>query len=805
MGLFSNDKPQDREAGTPAEFLTVRAYDEEHQIFHGYGNNDEDPWLGAAWLSPPLGGVNQQTLDKIIAAMKSGLPAGSVVQFGMLSSPDIEDVVTSYLANKTQDGLLGEMVRHHAEMMRGGVDNPIVPTDGILLNMKRLVVTLKVPAEVNPSPMDIATANDYCDAFEHALGITGMNVERMDRGWFLRINRIIMGMYNPLINDYLNDVIEELPLREQVCSPGDTITYGHNEIRFNDGSWYAKVLSTRFFPKYASLAGMNAFIGDPDGLYNQITDPYWLVTTIRFPDQVDKGAWMRSRASIINHQAFGPMMRMIPQLRYKKEGMDILTDEIDGKHGTLVEVNFTMVLYSRDRDNLLRLSGGLRAYFAALKFDIREDSRVLREVYNEFLPLNTTQTGTDKLRRFHTMGLTHACQFLPIIADSPPQKQGVMLLTTRRGDPAFFDLYSSSSNRNAVISATAGAGKSQLMQGLAKDYLAEGAKVWMVESGRSFYKFTRAAGGQYIEFNELSDISLNPFTHVTDVNDDMDHLIAVISKMASPNEGLSDKRRALLAQAISAVYGRKGREAEPNDVADFLFAQHDDPEANALGKQMYPFAKGHYAKWFNNRSNVNFNADLVAVELQDLAGRRDLQQVVLLQILSRIAHEMLSGKGRMQILMVDEAWELLDDPMAAQALEALYRKVRKYNGSVLIATQGIGDLYKSANTKAIVANSAWTFILKQTTETLDDAVKSGMLAIDEYGLHMLRSLTTAPGQYSEVMVRHGEWFNIYRYVAPRFDQVLFSTSGDARHEIMAKIDAGVDAVTAVNDFISQRG
>ena len=106
---------------------------------------------------------------------------------------------------------------------------------------------------------------------------------------------------------------------------------------------------------------------------------------------------------------------------------------------------------------------------------------------------------------------------------------------------------------------------------------------------------------------------------------------------------------------------------------------------------------------------------------------------------------------------------------------------------------------------AIVANSAWTFILKQTTETLDDAVKSGMLAIDEYGLHMLRSLTTAPGQYSEVMVRHGEWFNIYRYVAPRFDQVLFSTSGDARHEIMAKIDAGVDAVTAVNDFISQRG
>ena len=798
-------KSDDQMAGTPAEFLTFRAYDETHQIFHGYGNNDEDPWLGCAWIAAPLGGVNQQTLDKIVAAMKSGLPAGSVVQFGLLSSPDIDEIVTSYISNKTQESVLGEMVRHQADLIRGGVDNPIIQTDSILLSKKRLLITLKVPATVDPSPQDVSTANDHCDAFEHAMSITGMDVQRMDRGWLLRVYRIIFGMYNPLLPDYLQSVEDALPLRSQVCAPGDTIKFGHNEITFNDGAWHAKILSTQYFPKHASLAGMNAFIGDPDGLYNQITDPYWLVTTIRIPDQVEKSAWMRSRASIINHQAFGPMMRMIPQLKYKKEGMDILTDEVDGKHGTLVEMNFTMVLFSRDRDNLMRLAGSLRAYFAALKFDIREDARVLREVFNEFLPLNTSETGTRNLRRFHTMGLVHACQFLPILADSPPQDQGVMLLTTRRGDPALFDLYRSTLNRNGVVSATAGAGKSQFLQGLAKDYLAEGAKVWMVEAGRSFYKFTRVLGGQYIEFNEDSKICVNPFTHVEDINDEMDHLIAVMAKMASPNERLSDKRRALFAQAIQSVFGHKGRTATPDDVADFLLKQENNEEANSLGQQMYPFAKGHYAKWFNRDSNVNFNADLVAVELQDLAGRPDLQQVILLQVLSRIADEMFSSRGRKQILIVDEAWALLDDPLAAQALEALYRKVRKYEGAVIIATQGIDDLYKSDNTKAIVSNSAWQFILKQTGETLNAAVQSGKLRIDDYGLHMLHTLHTQPGQYSEVMVRHGEWFNIYRYVAPRFDQVVFSTSGDSRHQVMARIDAGEDPVSVINDFIAERG
>ncbi|WP_225934864.1 TraG/VirB4 family ATPase [Cupriavidus sp. EM10] len=232
--------------------------------------------------------------------------------------------------------------------------------------------------------------------------------------------------------------------------------------------------------------------------------------------------------------------------------------------------------------------------------------------------------------------------------------------------------------------------------------------------------------------------------------------------------------------------------------------QQPDEDTQRLGRQLYPFAGGAYTRWFEGENNLDMNNAFVVLELSDLKGRKALQQVVLLQLMSRINYDMFLTRGRKKILIIDEAWELLDDPVMGKAMEALYRKARKEKGAVLIVTQSIEDLYNSPNARAIAANSAWQFILKQNSESIDGAIAGGHFKIEPYGAHMLKTVHTIPGKYSEVMVKQSEsQWGIFRLTVDRFTQVLFSTKDDERDTIFDAIDRGDSVVEAVHRFIDQ--
>jgi conjugal transfer ATP-binding protein TraC len=173
--------------------------------------------------------------------------------------------------------------------------------------------------------------------------------------------------------------------------------------------------------------------------------------------------------------------------------------------------------------------------------------------------------------------------------------------------------------------------------------------------------------------------------------------------------------------------------------------------------------------------------------------------------LARINYEIFLTRGRRKLLIIDEAWELLDDPMMAKALEALYRKARKYDAAIVIVTQSIADLYRSENAQAISENSAWQFILQQKSESIDAAIKTEKFSIDSYGANLLKSVHTSKGRYSEVMVKNGNSYGVFRLVVNRFTQVAFSTSGDERTIPLNLIDSGVDPKAAIDQYILERG
>ena len=786
----------------------IQSFDSGTNTFGGSRPGDKNVYLGAMWVGEPLSGLDESTLMSLQSLLAGSFPAGSIMQFALLSSPDITNAIDQYTYKKKDapHPLLTELVNRQAEMIYNGVHEPVVKASGVMLGKKRLVITLKCQFE-KPATTNLIDFDEQSSKFESSLLANGVYIKRATPPEYLAICRLLTHIYDEPDSRY-ND---QLPINEQVFYAGDEVVVHKNHLEFNTGSNSSKnfvmnALSPKYFPKDFNLSLMNYLIGDPRGLANQIRNPYLLVLTLYFPDQMKKKSAIEKKASWISHQLFGgSAAKFLPGLVLKKEGFDALQHDMEANSAVLVEASFTLWLYGRKPQEIRSLAEDIRTYWASLGFDMRPEKIILDVLLGECLPINGSYNSASGLFRTHTLTSSQAAQFMPLLGEWLGSHDPSILMTTRRGEIGGFDLYKSSSNYNAVLVAQSGSGKSFWTQRLVTDYLAEGAKVWVIDSGRSYQKLAAGVGGTFMEFSPESDICLNPFTAFLEerggenkkIDDDMDLISSLVERMAAQRDPLGDLEMETIRKAIRQTFIEKQGHTTIQDISSWLSAQTSDPRAKDLALRLDSFAYGQYAKFFNGHSNVNMSNDFVVLELDDLKNQRQLQQVVLLQLVAQITNEMYLTKGRKKILIVDEGWALLDDPVMARAMETAYRQVRKLDGAIITVTQGISDLYNSPSGKSMIDNAAWQLILQQKVEAIDDVYNSGKLTVDPYNYQMLKTLKTVPGSHSEIMILGNGCCGIFRLTVDKFTQSMYSTSGKDRSQVLEDLENGVDVIESI--------
>lgn len=781
-------------------------------LLEGAGN--QPGYLGAVLYGFPVSGLDETTLERLKGALSNDIPGGSFVQISLLSTPDIETFVEAYRNGRSYDqlshipeeqrALLMELVDKRSNLFMDGKDRPLVAASGVKCNNTMSMVSIKVPLkEALPREREIKETSSLVSKITESMATFGLHLQRADTGKYLKTLRRIFKMHDTASEEYDENKL----LRDQVLEAGDRVELTDRAIRINDT--YVGVLSVKRLPKFAKLSLMNQFIGDPRGLGNQITEPFMMTLTLHYPDQAQKQASVRRNAQVINYQAYGPMLRWVPRLAYKKHGFDVMMDSME-QGAVVVEMNFTLTMFARDEEALGRLMSATKTYYGSFGLEMAEDRYICWPVFFNTLPLFPSAESIKLTHRFHTMAVKHAVNFAPILSEwrGTGSGAGVMLLS-RRGQPVLIDLYDSDTNSNGIIFAESRGGKSFLTQQFIVDYLSKGGKIWVIDVGRSYYKLCKALGGTFMSFRADSRICMNPFTNVEDIDEEIEVHKAVLAKMAAPSGDLSDYLLSKLEEAIKATWIALGRTMTVTDVADYLKNQ-DDEEVKRLGAMLYPFTReGSHGSWFNGDNNLNFNSNFVVLELEELNSKRALQQVVLLQLITKIQHEMFlqefSGIRRPQGVIIDEAWDLLDDPGMARFMEKGYRRFAKYHGFALVVTQSIEDLYKSPCGKAIAGNSAHMFVLQQTAESINAAKASGRIALGDYGYQMMRTVHIVPGKYSEVLVYTGHGWGVCRLVVDRATQVLYSTKGTERTEVITAMERGVPALQAVHEYIERNG
>ncbi len=485
----------------------------------------------------------------------------------------------------------------------------------------------------------------------------------------------------------------------------------------------------------------------------------------------------------------------------------------------IVEAALTLALYSDDKQKLEKMTGMVRAYYSSFGFEMSEERYITWPVFWHTFPLFPAPESIKQLYRFRTMAVKHAVQFFPVIGEwQGTGSGGASLYFTRRGKPMLIDLYDSPTNYNGILFAESGAGKTFHTQQIIADYLSLGAKVWVMDIGRGYLKQNLIYGGEFIEFSESSHACLNPFTNVADIDEEMDVLKAILAKMAAPTDRLDDYRMAALGEGIKAEWGRVGRSMTVTDVAQYL-DKNEDQRISDLGTMLFPFTRnGEYGSWFDGENNLQFNKDYVVLELEELSGKKHLQQVVLLMLVTKIQHEMflseLKGEQRKKLLVIDEAWALLDDPGVAKFIETGYRRFRKYQGAALVCTQGLEEFYQSPSGRAIAANSAFYFIMQQRAESIVAVRDSKRLDLDDYTMDQMKTVHTVSDpkvspsrRYSECMFYTPCGTGIGRLVVDPVSQVIFSSSGDERAMLLREMKAGMspeEAMQKIQTFMERK-
>lgn len=581
----------------------------------------------------------------------------------------------------------------------------------------------------------------------------------------------------------------------------------------------ARFYSVKSFPEHFALWQMGSLIGDLMQPALQYTTPFLLTLGVQILDPNATRSVVIANHVRATQNAGSKMAAVMPDVHKKLHDWSAAAQSLDAG-GMLVSLYHQLALFSPP-DQAAAAQETAQAIWRGRGFQLNADVYLHRQALLASLPMTLTprfHKDLAKMRRVTRKTLANAVHLAPLIGEWRGTRTPALVFGGRRGQLMTLDLFDNAGNYNAAIIGAPGSGKSVLMNELAWSYRAIGAKVWMLDLGRSFEKLCRKANGTYLEFRPEARICVNPFTRITDINEDIDMLVPSLAKMASMQHVLEEVQYKAISAMVLALFREHGNELTVTALRDAFKSGtiHDlglvnDQRIKDLAVMLNPYARGgQYERFFDAPNNVDFENDFIVIESEELKRRPDLHAVVNLLLLHQITGEMYLTRDRRKLLFVDELKQQLgdvgaDDPVKAAVVEEASRRARKYGGALVTATQSADDYYSSAQMEAAINCSDWVFLLRQKAESLEMLDRKGRLSMDEAKKRLLQSLRTEPGVFAEIYISSPIGEGVARNILDPATHLLFSNKLEDNAPLDALRAQGLSIDEAIRELLRQRG
>lgn len=253
---------------------------------------------------------------------------------------------------------------------------------------------------------------------------------------------------------------------------------------------------------------------------------------------------------------------------------------------------------------------------------------------------------------------------------------------------------------HTMIVGPIGAGKSVLLGLIASQFLKyNDSKVFFFDKDQSSKVLCRCSGGDFYNLGK-DEFSFQVMENVDqpEYRNFIREWLLLILEQENYETKLED--RDMITRALDQL---GELEKESRTFTNFLgFLAH-----NELKIVFGDYVSGTYGKYFNRKNTVSKKRFQV-YEMGTILKDKKLSPLLLNYLFFDIRHNL---DGKPGIIVIDEAWTALQDPLMRKQMEEWLRLLRKFNVSVIFATQSLDEINKTEINKIIIENCKTKILL----------------------------------------------------------------------------------------------
>ena len=305
----------------------------------------------------------------------------------------------------------------------------------------------------------------------------------------------------------------------------------------------------------------------------------------------------------------------------------------------------------------------------------------------------------------HTLNLAHMMPVSAVWAgpdmnrhlNAPP----LMMTETRGSTPFRLDLHVGDVGHTLVVGPT-GSGKSVLLALLALQFRRFiGAQVIVFDRGRSARAAALAMGGELVQLGLEGTLSLQPLARIDEPGEIAFALEWVTGLLANEAVRVTPDVKDAVWTALKNLASAPKAERTLTGLAVLI-------QSNELSQALAPYTlEGAYGRLLDGAEERLALTDVLHFEMEPLMQVKALIPPALTYLFHRLearfGSPLSDGKGSRPTLMIlDEAWTFLDDPLFAARIREWLKTLRKKNVAVVFATQSLADIERSSIAPALI-------------------------------------------------------------------------------------------------------
>jgi type IV secretory pathway VirB4 component len=397
-----------------------------------------------------------------------------------------------------------------------------------------------------------------------------------------------------------------------------------------------------------------------------------------------------------------------------------LRNKIQRGQEKLFQVSIYVSISAESLSELKKVSRMLETVLSARLFYSKVARYQQVEALQSILP-----RGEDILAQRRNLDSSSVALTFPFMSSEMVQESGILYGVNKSNNSLVILDRFSLNNANSIVFAQSGSGKSYATKVEILRQLMQGTKVIVIDPEREYKRLSESVKGSYIKLSARSKEKINPFdlassvANKSEMAEHIQNLIEIISLMA---EGLNAKEKAAVDKTLIKIYQKK---TKTPPLLEDLYKGLSSLEQTELKSRLEKYISGSLAEVFNAQTNIELSNRLVVFDIKDLP---ESLRKIMMMIVANFVSNQVKVHPEKRLLVIDEAWLLLEHEESARFVAGLVRRARKYYLGVSIISQQASDFLKSDYGRAIASQSSLRILMRQDTTTIRHIVSEFKLS-----------------------------------------------------------------------------